>query len=101
MRAVLRGIAAAAIAITMAVVGSGTADASIALGRVVSTNPVNYTPNVNQGAVYKMAEVNGTLYAGGGFSTVTAAAGTTPAAPLVGAVTTRPPAAFSSLTAIA
>ena len=28
-------------------------------------------------------------------------AGTTPAAPLVGAVTTLPPAAFSSLTAIA
>ncbi len=76
---VLRGLAAGSIAVTMAVVGSGTADASIALGRVVSTNPVNYTPNVNQGAVYKMAEVNGTLYAGGAFSTVTAAAGTTPA----------------------
>jgi hypothetical protein len=45
----------------------------------VSTNPVNYTPNINQGAVFKMAEVNGTLYAGGSFTTVTAAAGTTPA----------------------
>ncbi len=80
MRAtLLRGVAAGSIAVTMAVVGSGTANASIALGRVVSTNPVNYTPNINEGAVYKMAEVNGTLYAGGGFSTVTAAAGTTPA----------------------
>jgi hypothetical protein len=76
---VLRGIAAGSIAVTLAAVGSGTADASIALGRVVSTNPVNYTPNINQGAVYKMAELNGTLYAGGSFTTVTAAAGTTPA----------------------
>jgi hypothetical protein len=75
----LRAVAAGSVAVTMAVVGSGTADASIALGRVVSTNPVNYTPNVNQGAVYKMAELNGTLYAGGSFTTVTAAAGTTPA----------------------
>jgi hypothetical protein len=74
----LRGIAAAGIAVTMAVTGSGTANASPAIGRVVSTNPVNYTPNINQGAVYKMAEANGMLYAGGSFSTVTAAAGTTP-----------------------
>jgi hypothetical protein len=36
---------------------------------------VNYTPNINQGAVYKMAELNGILYAGGEFSSVTAAAG--------------------------
>ena len=76
----LRALAAAfAVTVGMVgVVGSGTAEASVALGRVVSTNPVNYTPNVNQGAVYKMAEVNGLLYAGGAFSTVTAAAGTSP-----------------------
>ena len=74
----LRGIAAAGIAVTLAFTGSGTANASPAIGRVVSTNPVNYTPNINQGAVYKMAEANGMLYAGGSFSTVTAAAGTTP-----------------------
>ena len=73
-----RILGAAALAVTLGLVGSGTADASIALGRVVSANPVNYTPNINQGAVYKMAEVNGTLYAGGGFSSVTAAAGTSP-----------------------
>jgi hypothetical protein len=36
---------------------------------------VNYTPNINQGAVYKMAEVNGILYAGGEFSSVTPASG--------------------------
>jgi hypothetical protein len=61
--------------VTLALVGGGPADASIALGRVVSANPVNYTPNIDQGAVYKMAEVNGTLYAGGSFSSVTPAAG--------------------------
>jgi hypothetical protein len=59
----------------LALVGTGTADASIALGVVVGTNPVNYTPNINQGAVYKMAEVGGILYAGGGFSSVTPAPG--------------------------
>ena len=41
----------------------------------MGTNPVNYTPNINQGAVYKMAEVNGILYAGGEFSSVTPAPG--------------------------
>ena len=62
---------------TMAVTGMGTANASPAIA-LVSTNPVNYTPNINQGAVFKMAEANGMLYAGGSFTTVTAAAGTTP-----------------------
>lgn len=75
---VLRGVAAASFAVTLAVVATGTAEASIALGRVVSTNPVNYTPNINQGAVYKMAELNGILYAGGGFSSVTSASGVSP-----------------------
>jgi len=74
---VLRGIAAAGIAVTMAVTGMGTANASPAIA-LVTTNPVNYTPNINQGAVFKMAEANGMLYAGGSFTTVTAAAGTTP-----------------------
>jgi hypothetical protein len=56
----------------------GTADASPAIGRVVSTNPVNYTPNITNGAAYKSAEANGMLYVGGSFTSVTAAAGTTP-----------------------
>lgn len=62
----------------LVVTGAGAAGASPALGQVVGTNPVNYTPNINQGAVYKSAEVNGLLYAGGSSTTVTAAAGTTP-----------------------
>ncbi len=45
---VLRGIAAAGIAVLLAATGMGTANASPAIGRVVSTNPVNYTPNINQ-----------------------------------------------------
>ena len=76
---VLRGIAAAGIAATMVVAGMGTANASPAIGRVVSTNPVNYTPNITNGAAYKSAEANGMLYVGGSFTSVTAAAGTSPA----------------------
>jgi hypothetical protein len=75
----LRGIAAAGIAVTMAVAGVGTANASPAIGRVVSTNPVNYTPNITNGAALKSAEANGMLYVGGSFTSVTAAAGTSPA----------------------
>ena len=76
---VLRGIAAGGIAATMVVAGMGTANASPAIGRVVSTNPVNYTPNITNGAAYKSAEANGMLYLGGSFTSVTAAAGTSPA----------------------
>ena len=72
-------LAAAVGAALLVVTGAGAAGAAPALGQVVSTNPVNYTPNINQGAVYKSAEVNGMLFAGGSFTTVTAAAGTTPA----------------------
>ena len=74
-RNVVNGLVATGSALALALAGSGAADAAIALGVVVGTNPVNYTPNINQGAVYKMAEVNGILYAGGEFSTVTPAAG--------------------------
>ena len=75
---VLRGIAAGGIAVVLAATTAGTADASPAIGRVVSTNPVNYTPNITNGAAYKSAEANGLLYVGGSFTSVTAAAGTTP-----------------------
>jgi hypothetical protein len=74
----LRGIAAGGIAVMLAATAMGTADASPAIGRVVSTNPVNYTPNITNGAAYKSAEANGMLYVGGSFTSVTSAAGTTP-----------------------
>jgi hypothetical protein len=63
----------------MAVTGTGGANASPAIGRVVSTNPANYTPNITNGAAYKSAEANGMLYVGGSFTSVSAAAGTSPA----------------------
>ena len=74
----LRGVAAGGISVILAATAMGTADASPAIGRVVSTNPVNYTPNITNGAAYKSAEANGMLYVGGSFTSVTAAAGTTP-----------------------
>jgi hypothetical protein len=77
----LRGIAAGGISVILAATAMGTADASPAIGRVVSTNPVNYTPNITNGAAYKSAEANGMLYVGGSFTSVTAAAGPTPSGP--------------------
>jgi hypothetical protein len=54
------------------------ASASIALGTVVSANPANFTPNVASGAVYKLTQVGGTMYAGGVFSSVSTPAGVSP-----------------------
>jgi len=73
---VLRGIAAGGIAVIMAATGMGTASASPAIP-LVSTNPVNYTPNITNGAAYKSAQANGTLYVGGSFTSVTATNGAT------------------------
>ena len=54
------------------------AAASPALGVVVSTNPANFTPNVASGAVYKFVQLNGVMYAGGSFSSVSTPAGVSP-----------------------
>lgn len=54
------------------------ASASIALGVVVSANPANFTPNVASGAVHKLLQVRGTMYAGGTFSSVSTPAGVSP-----------------------
>jgi hypothetical protein len=54
------------------------ASASIALGTVVSANPANFTPNVASGAVYKLTQVGGTMYAGGTFSSVSTPVGVSP-----------------------
>jgi hypothetical protein len=59
-------------------VAPGTATASMPLGTVVSTNPANFTPNVASGAVYKFIQLNGMLYAGGSFSSVSTATGVSP-----------------------
>jgi hypothetical protein len=73
---VLRGIAAVGIAVIMAAAGMGPASAAPAIP-LVSTNPVNYTPNITNGAAYKSAEANGMLYVGGSFTSVTATNGAT------------------------
>jgi hypothetical protein len=52
--------------------------ASIALGVVVSDDPANFTPNVASGAVHKLLQVGGTMYAGGTFSSVSTPAGVSP-----------------------
>ena len=46
------------------------AAASIAQPRIVSANPADRTPNVDNGAVYVFAQVGNTMYAGGSFSSV-------------------------------
>jgi hypothetical protein len=78
---VLRAVVAGTIAVglTAGVVAiTQTSGASPAIGRVVSTDPVDFTPNINDGAVFKTAETGGVLYAGGSFTSVTAAPGPIP-----------------------
>jgi beta-propeller uncharacterized protein DUF5122 len=69
-----RLVAAAFGAGLIVVAGAAGANASGSLGKVVSANPANYTPNVRNGAVYKLAEYHGVMYAGGSFTSVSAAA---------------------------
>ncbi|HST85889.1 MAG TPA: hypothetical protein VLL08_29395 [Kineosporiaceae bacterium] len=78
VRRTLSLLAAGGASLTLALLAPGPAQASIALGRVVSTNPANFTPQVQNGAVYKFLQVGGTMYAGGSFTSVTAASGTSP-----------------------
>lgn len=44
---------------------------SIVHNKVVSANPANFTPNVNEGVVNKLHQVGNTMYAGGNFRTIT------------------------------
>jgi hypothetical protein len=70
-------LVALALGLALAAVPS-IAGASPALGVVVSTNPVNYTPHVASGAVYKFVQTGGVMYAGGTFSSVSTAPGVSP-----------------------
>jgi hypothetical protein len=71
-RLVLTATLAAAVA-----VGGVAAYAGQSQSTVVSTNPVDNTPNVTDGTVYAIARVGNTVVVGGDFTTVTNAAGTT------------------------
>jgi hypothetical protein len=70
-RLVLVCIASCAVAVPLSAIGP-----AMALGfahiRVVSANPVNYTPNVGNGTVLAIATVGNRVYVGGTFTTVTA-----------------------------
>jgi hypothetical protein len=70
-------LAALGLAVAVAAVPAA-ASASIALGAVVGANPANFTPNVASGAVYKVLQVGGTMYAGGSFGSVSTPAGVSP-----------------------
>ncbi len=69
-----------ALALTVALVaalpGIGSAVADTTHTTVVSDDPVNNTPNVNQGAVRGLAIEGSTMVAGGNFSSVTQSNGT-------------------------
>jgi hypothetical protein len=70
-------LAAIALGLAVAAVPS-LAAASPALGTVVSANPANHTPNVASGAVHKLVQVGGVMYAGGSFASVSTAPGVSP-----------------------
>ena len=77
-----RTLRAFLVVLALGLVGTmvpGVAGASIALGGVVSQNPANYTPQVGNGAVHKFIQLGNVMYAGGSFSSVTAAPGVSPA----------------------
>jgi len=69
-------IVAAALAV-VAVAGAVPAVADTAQPRVVSENPVDFTPQVQDGIVYALALVGRTVVVGGDFSTVADARETT------------------------
>lgn len=60
----------AILAITLNQTGSAIAT-NIIHNKVVSADPANFTPNVNEGAVYKLHQAGNTMFAGGDFKTVT------------------------------
>ena len=76
------------VALLVAVLGTvvlplGAADASVAHGAVVKSNPANFTPNVeadgavSRPAVHALKQLGDTMYAGGEFRTVTNSSRTT------------------------
>jgi hypothetical protein len=71
----LVGLLAATLMVSLA----APAQAGTALGSVVSAVPAGFTPDVDNGAVYQFLQVGSTMYAGGSFTSVTAAAKTSPA----------------------
>ena len=65
-----RLLAAAVLAVAVAAAGMSPAAADIAQPRVVSANPVDFTPHVLDGTVWTMAVVGDTVVVGGAFTKV-------------------------------
>ena len=76
-------LVASAVLLSVAAL-SGTSSASVALDKVVSANPADFTPNVasptdgSVRAIYRFLQVNGVMYAGGTFTSVSTASGVSP-----------------------
>jgi hypothetical protein len=71
MQAISRLATAFGLAVAVALVTAAPASAGVAQPAEVSTDPADVTPDVDDGAVYKVLQVGDTLYAGGSFSSVT------------------------------
>ena len=82
-RTVLSALAVSLACVTGSLGGAAPVNASIAHPRVVSDNPANYTPNVEDDAVVgktsvdALAELGDTIFAGGNFNRVENSARTT------------------------
>ena len=74
---VTRAICAAVLTTSIAGAYSTTAHAEPNLDRIVSANPENFTPNVNEGKVEGLVQIGGRIIAVGKFTTVTPSTGTT------------------------
>jgi len=71
MRAISRLATAFGLAMAVALVTASPASAGVAQPTEVSTDPADFTPDVDDGAVFKVLQVGSTLYAGGSFTSVT------------------------------
>jgi hypothetical protein len=67
------GAAVAAIAVALAAWSGPATGSSISQDVVVSPNPADFTPRVTSGAVYKMVQLGGIMFAGGDFTQVKSA----------------------------
>lgn len=71
-------VALLAAALVAGLAGSPAEASTVALSNVVSAVPASYTPQANDGATYAFLQVGSTMYAGGSFTSVTAAAKSSP-----------------------
>ena len=77
VRRVLSCVAVAVTAMSLSVVGRADAQPAVAQSQVVSAVPASYTPNIDGGVVYSIAQVGTTIVAGGTFTKATAHGSTT------------------------